>query len=301
MTAPQAPSPEAFSPEAPLTVAAALAEAARRLAGLPDARREARLLLALVLDTEPLSLLMTPERPLPDGAAARLTALLARRAGGEPASRIAGRRGFWSLDLAISPAVLDPRPETELLVERVLAHLAPRRTQPLRLLDLGTGSGCILLALLSELPNALGLGIDRSPAALAVARANAEAAGLAPRTLWACGAWAAALDQHVDRRFDAVVSNPPYIPSGALATLDRSVRAHDPMLALDGGPDGLAAYRRIVPALPGLVKPGGIACLEVGRGQAGAVADLGRRAGLEAAIHDDLAGIPRAVSLFVEI
>lgn len=280
------------------TVGEALTVAARQLAaaGIADPRREARRLLAWVLAVEPLQLLTAPDRRLEGAARDTFGRALARRAAGEPFSRIAGRRGFWSLDLAISPAVLDPRADTEVLVEAVLRHVKDRRTAPLRLLDLGTGSGCILLALLAELPNATGLGIDRSPAALAVARANAAACGLAGRSLWAAGAWAAA----VDEKFDAIVANPPYIPSGVIATLDRSVRAHDPAEALDGGPDGLAAYRQIVPALPRLLKAGGIACFEVGRGQAEPVAQLGRQAGLAATIDPDLAGIPRCVSLFAK-
>ena len=276
------------------TVGQALTHAARQLAaaGIANARREARLLLAVALKAKPLDLLAAPERPLAEDAAAALGAALARRCDGEPLSRIAGRRGFWSLELALTPAVLDPRPDTELLVERVLHHLAARRYQPLRLLDLGTGSGCILLALLSELPEATGLGIDRSLAALVTARANAQDAGLLDRAFWAAGAWSAPLAG----RFDVVVANPPYIPSGALATLDRSVRLHDPAEALDGGPDGLAAYRLIVPALPEMLASGGIACLEVGRGQAGSVAAIGRKAGLLCEIHSDLAGIQRSVS-----
>lgn len=283
---------------APATVAEALRRTAHRLAaaGIPDPRREARLLVGLILQAEPLDLLAEPERPFPEQAWPVLAAALARRCLGEPFSRIAGRRGFWSLDLTISTAVLDPRPETELLVETVLQHLGRRRNEPLRILDLGTGSGCILLALLAELPQALGLGIDRSLRALQIARSNASAAGLGNRSLWAAGIWAAA----VAGRFDAVVSNPPYIPSGAIATLDRSVRAHDPAEALDGGPDGLAPYRQIVPSLPRLLKVGGIACLEVGRGQAPSVASMGSKAGLGCTIHCDLAGIQRSVSLIGE-
>lgn len=277
------------------TVGQALAHAARRLAGagIANARREARLLLALALKAEPLDLLAAPERPLAEDATATLSAALVRRCNGEPLSRIAGRRGFWSLDLSLSPDVLDPRPDTEVLVEQVLRHLSPRRAEPLRILDLGTGSGCILLALLAELPRALGLGIDRSEAALGIARDNARSFGLAGRSLWAVGAWTAPLAG----RFDAVVANPPYIPSGAIATLDRSVRLYDPAEALDGGPDGLSAYRLIVPDLRKFLTSGGIACLEVGRGQATAVAALGKQSGLFCEIQRDLAGIQRAVSL----
>jgi release factor glutamine methyltransferase len=287
-----------MSEAAPATVAAALRQAAMLLAAArcPDPRREARLLLGHVLEVEPLALLAAPERTLPATAWPTMAAALARRAAGEPISRITGRRGFWSLDLNISPAVLDPRPETELLVELVLQHLASRRDEPLYLLDLGTGSGCILLALLAELPNAIGLGIDQSPAALAMARPNAQQAGLDSRAVWAAGAWATPLAW----RFDAVVANPPYIPSGAIATLDRSVRAHDPADALDGGPDGLSPYRLIVPTLPHLLVAGGIACLEVGRGQAPLVAAMGKKARLQCGVYSDLAGIQRAVSLTCE-
>jgi release factor glutamine methyltransferase len=260
---------------------------------MAEPRREARLLLAIALEAQPLHLISEPQRLVSLAEQARVDAVLARRLAGEPVSRIAGTRGFWTLDLAISPDVLDPRPETELLVELALAHVRQRRDAALRVLDLGTGSGCILLALLAELPNALGIGVDRSLAALAVARTNAVAVGSAERALWLAGDWAAP----VRGQFDLVVSNPPYIPAGAVATLDRSVKAFDPTTALDGGPDGLAAYRMLVPAVADLLMPDGIACLEVGRGQAALVAALAAKADLNSGIHIDFAGIQRCVTI----
>ncbi len=281
--------------DGPATVAEALRHAAARLASARvfDPRREARLLLAIALDAEPLHLVSEPHRSISAAEFARLIAILERRLAGEPVSRIAGSRGFWTLDLAISPEVLDPRPETELLVERALDHVGPRRTGALKILDLGTGSGCILLALLAELPAAIGVGVDRSPAALVVARTNARTAGLAARAFWLAGDWAAA----VGGVFDIIVSNPPYIPAGAVATLDRGVRAFDPSAALDGGPDGLAAYRMLIPVICKLLTPAGIACLEVGRGQAPMVAALAARAGGSPGIHIDFAGIQRCVTI----
>tara|TARA_R110002074_G_scaffold394851_1_gene582591 strand:- start:711 stop:1601 length:891 start_codon:yes stop_codon:yes gene_type:complete len=283
---------------APATVADALQKvtAALAKAKVREPRREARLLLAIATATPPLTLLTEPERCISANTWAAVERAVARRSLGEPISRIAGQRGFWSLDLTISPAVLDPRPETELLIERVLAHLGESRGEPLQLLDLGTGSGCLLLALLSELPQAIGVGVDCSPAALAVASANAAQCGLADRALWVAADWA----RPIRGRFDVIVANPPYIPAGALATLDRSVRAHDPASALDGGPDGLSEYRQILPMLPELLKQSGIACLEVGRGQAAIVAANASALGFAATIHKDFAEIDRCVALTLE-
>ena len=274
--------------------------AALAAAGFVDARREARVLAAIALEAEPLDLLTAPERVLTPAERSRIGGVLARRLAGEPASRIRGRREFWSLDFAIAPAVLDPRPETELLVELALVHarrlMARTAAGPLRILDLGTGSGCILLSLLQELPGSTGIGIDVSPPALAVARANAASLGLESRAGWVCGRWFGPLRGG----FDLITGNPPYIPAGHVATLGRGVRNFDPALALDGGPDGLAAYRMIIPDLPGFLRPSGGAFLEVGAGQAGMVAAMARRHGLQPQIRPDLAGIPRAVALLTE-
>ena len=229
-----------------------LAEARATLAaaGVEDAARDALWLLAAACGLDgPAG--AGHGGPLPPDAAHRFAAMLRRRAAREPVARIIGRRGFWTLDLAVTPAVLDPRADSELLVERLLA-LLPDRQAPRTVLDLGTGSGCLLLALLAELPGATGIGIDLSADALAVARGNAKAAGLADRCRLLQGDWGLALADHCA---DIVVSNPPYIASAALPALMPEVRDHDPPLALDGGPEGLDAYRRIVPDLPRLLRP----------------------------------------------
>ena len=262
-----------------------------RLAGIERARREARLLVATALKAEPLDLIAQSAQALTARERTRLADALNRRLAGEPANRIRGQREFWSLDFRLTPAVLNPRPDTELLVEQGLAFAADRRQEALRVLDLGTGSGCILLALLTELPRALGVGMDRSAGALAIAQANAAALGLGKRALWFGGDWLAA----VDGWFDLVVANPPYIPSGQLAGLAPGVRGFDPMMALDGGPDGLAAYRAIMPGLARVLAPGGKALFECGQGQAGNVAALGQRMGFHGTIWRDLARIERVV------
>lgn len=189
--------------------------------------------------------------------------------------------------------MLDPRPDTETVVVTALAGLAGRRAEPLRLLDLGTGSGAILCALLVEWPAATGLGVDRSWEACRIARANAAACGVGSRALLVCADWTAA----ARGPFDAIVSNPPYIETGALAGLDPEVRDHDPRLALDGGPDGLSAYRALAPALPHLLAPGGLAVLEIGWSQASAVTALLAGQGLSAlATHRDGGGRDRVVA-----
>lgn len=281
------------------TVAEALNQTTAALAGggLDSARREARVLVAIALVAQPLALLAAPERVLTIAELEALDVVLRRRLAGEPASRIRGNREFWSLEFAIAPGVLDPRPETELLVEQALIHAGSRRGQPLRVLDLGTGSGCILLSLLHELPQAFGVGLDRSADALAVARGNADSLGLADRAVWVCGDWLAA----IGGRFDIIVANPPYIPAGAVATLERGVKSYDPVLALDGGPDGLAPYRLLVPNLPRILRASGAAFFEVGAGQAGLVADMAQKSGLRVQILADLGGIPRCVSMFSEL
>ncbi len=263
-----------------------------RDAGIDGAERDARILLEDAAGLTRLALLTDADAPLGPDAAETLSRTLARRLVREPVFRILGRRAFWTLDLHVTPAVLDPRPDTETVVAAALEALAPRRTDPLRVLDLGTGSGAILLALLSDLPHATGLGLDRSPEACAVARRNAEACGLSERAAIVGGDFATP----PEGPFDLVVSNPPYIESSAIAGLAPEVRDHDPHAALDGGPDGLAAYRVIVPTLPGLLGPGGIAVLEVGAGQAGAIAVLLRDAGLIGVeTRPDLGGHERAV------
>ncbi len=277
-----------------MTGLGALAEmGARRLAeaGIEQPRREARLLLAAAAGIEAATILAWPERATAQAGIDRFEAYLARRASYEPLSRILGRREFWSLDLLVTPAVLDPRPDTETLVEAVLASVADRRA-PLRILDFGTGSGCILLALLQELPGAEGFGIDRSPDAAGVARRNAERLGLADRARFLVSDW----DRGITGLYDVVVSNPPYIPSDDIADLSPSVARYDPRVALDGGPDGLRPYRVLAPAALGLLKPGGITAFECGAGQAQMIGDLIVAAGFTPpSYRQDLAGITRVI------
>ena len=279
-----------------MTLTAALRAAVLALAAadIPDPEVDARLLLLAAAGLDRLALILDPDRPLPKDAAARLDGFIARRAAREPVSRVLGRRDFWGLTLRVTPDVLDPRPDTETVVAAVLDALGPRRGQPLSILDLGTGSGAILCALLSECPRATGWAVDRSTAACAVARGNLEAQGFAARSLVLQGDWASALPPG---RFDVVASNPPYIESAVIPGLDREVREHDPAAALDGGADGLACYRVLAADLPRLLAPDGLACFEVGRGQAGDVARLMTSMGLVVTgTRFDLGGVARAVT-----
>jgi len=275
------------------TVQDALDAAAGRLAaaGVEAPRREAQLLMAHARACTLARVLADAEDPLDADGAAAFDAAVRQRAARKPLSRIVGSREFWSLEFRLGPAVLDPRPDSETLVRAVLDRVADRGA-PLRLLDLGTGSGCLLLALLQELPNAGGLGLDRDPAAAEAARANAAALGLAGRAEIRCADWADGLDG----RFDVVVCNPPYVATHEIDTLAPEVARYDPRGALDGGLDGLDAYRALAPRLDGWLAADGLAALEVGQGQAEAVAALLRAAGLRSpASVCDLAGVPRCV------
>lgn len=269
-------------------MAARLAEA-----GVDTPDLDARVLMAEALRLDPTEIVTDGRAAVDPADVARIEALLARRLAGEPVARILGRREFWSLSFELSPETLVPRPDTETLVQAALEVLAG--TPAPRLLDLGTGTGAILAALLSERPDAHGIAVDVSPAAARTARDNLARLGLRERSCVLVGDWAEALGA----RFDLVVSNPPYIPAADIATLDLDVRAHDPQAALDGGPDGLDAYRRIVAALPRLLKPRAVAVLELGIGQEADVAALARGAGLEVTgpALRDLGGISRALVL----
>lgn len=258
-------------------------------AGIDQPRLDAEVLLAEALGLPRLVMLVDLDVPVPDDVHARVDAWIARRTTAEPVAYIVGHREFWSLDFTVTPATLIPRPDSETLVQAAV-DAWPRQT-PLRVLDLGTGSGCLLLAVLHEFPRATGLGVDRSAAALAVAAGNARALGLEDRAAFAPGDWAAALDGP----FDCILANPPYIATSEV--LARDVAAHEPATALFAGPDGLDDYRRIVPDLPRLLAPAGRAFVEVGATQAAAVSALARSAGLTAVTHPDLAGHPRCVEL----
>jgi release factor glutamine methyltransferase len=294
------PEREAHGSMTPHTAEGFLRDATARLAeaGIEAPRREARLLLAHVLGVDPQALLLrVDERPLPSDAVEAASTLVGRRAAREPLAFLTGRQGFWTLDLAVSDATLIPRADSETLIEAVLAS-RPDRSSLRRVLDLGTGTGCLLLAALSEYPGAWGLGLDLSPGACRLARGNADRNGLGERMAAMCGRWGEALALPAESRFDLVLSNPPYIPSRDIADLMPEVARFEPRRALDGGDDGLNAYRQILPALPGLLAPGGLAVLEVGQGQAEAMPGLAAVAGLRVlAVRPDLGGIPRAVVL----
>lgn len=279
-----------------LGLAAALHKISSALAHrAPDgAEVEARMLLLGAADLTRADLILTPERVLASDAAQRLESFVSRRLAGEPATRILGARAFWTLDLRVTPSVLDPRPDSETVVLAALEAIGPRKETALRILDLGTGSGALLLALLSECHKATGVGVDLSREACAIARENAVRNDLAGRVEIVQGHWTDGLRE----TFDVVVSNPPYIESSVISGLAVEVRQHDPMLALNGGLDGLAAYREIAQALPAVLRPGGVAVLELGIGQGPAVARLAEAAGLAVrGFREDLGGVQRALVL----
>ena len=283
-----------------MDLAQALREIGGRLApaGIAEPRREARLLLAAATGLSQAQLVAEPRRPLDEAEAGRLAELAGRRESREPLSRILGRREFWSLSFALGPETLDPRPDSETLIEAALAWLGPSRGRAegtmLKILDLGTGTGCLLLALLSELPRAEGLGIDTQPGAVAIARANAEALGLGARARFRTGDWG----QGIGEQFDVILCNPPYVPAAEIARLEPEVARFDPWLALSGGSDGLDSYRALALQLPDLLAGEGRAFIELGFGQAAAVAGLFETGGLQAVdCRSDLAGIPRCLVL----
>ena len=252
-----------------------LLDAARRLAvaGIENPRLDARLLLAHA-----------------DCDRVCFESLISRRAAREPLAYITGQKEFWSLDFEVGPGVLIPRPETETVIEQALAFF-PDRSALLRALDLGTGTACLLITFLKEFPNARGLGIDRSEEARAYAVRNVARHGLDKRCEIRGGGWAEA----VAGPYDVILSNPPYIKTADLAGLEPEV-AYEPVSALDGGPDGLSAYRALAPALARLLSPSGRAFVEIGEGQAGEVSAVLAQAGLDIIkVAPDLAGIPRVL------
>lgn len=291
-----------------MTAAAGVTLAAKRQAltetlrqtGIDEAEADARLLIGHALGMDRAALIANSERILRADEVAAIDALAARRLKHEPVSRILGSREFWSLPLRVSKDVLVPRPDTETVVEAALdfvvrggKDLKDLRLARLRILDIGTGSGALLLALLSELTNATGVGTDISAAAIDVARGNAERLGLASR----CDFAVCNIAEGVGGPFDLIVSNPPYIAHAEIATLEPEVRDYDPALALDGGTDGLDAYRAIAAQAPRLLAPGGRLIVELGAGQEPAVRALFTKAGMNVGpARPDLAGIPRALS-----
>jgi release factor glutamine methyltransferase len=250
------------------------ARARLEAAGLAGPVIDARLLVEAAADATRIDIVTDPHRPLTAAQEARLDEYLARRERREPVSHILGRKGFWKIMLKVTPDVLTPRPDTETVVEYALRDFPERA--PWRVLDLGVGSGAILLAILAERPAAKGLGVDVSEDALAVARDNAAGLGLGGRVALLRGDWTAGLD---GESFDLVVANPPYIASDVIETLEPEVKDHEPRLALEGGADGLDHYRVLAPEILRVLKPGGRFAVEIGYDQKGPVEALFREAG----------------------
>ena len=260
-------------------------------AGVEAPRRDARVLLADTLKADLGYLIGHDEECLPELSWESYLRRIERRARREPVSRIVGRREFWGREFHIGPETLDPRPDSETLIDTVLERI-PEVEQPLRMLDLGTGSGCLLISLLLECPRAIGIGIDRSFAAASLAGKNAARLGVAQRSLFCVASWLQALGG----QFDLIIANPPYVRSADIAGLAPEVANYEPALALDGGDDGLASYRAFVPILPEHLAENGLAVLEVGEGQASAVEALLRNAGLSSLdCRRDLAGRRRCL------
>lgn len=269
-----------------------LREGARRLAGagVDTARLDARVLLGAVLGRD-----VWPHEStiVADEAVARFEALMTRRLAREPVSRILGRRAFWTLELLVGPDTLDPRPDTETLIEAAVAVFAGR-PPPRRILDLGTGSGCLLLAALAEFPDASGLGVDRLAGAIETASENARRAGLAGRAEFRTMTW----DDLPQDRADLILSNPPYIPAATIDRLAPEVALFDPRDALAAGADGLDSYRSLFEVLPRLIAGQGVAILELGAGQRQMVSELAGDGGFSVSdVRCDLGGVERALVL----
>ena len=278
-------------PSANIAVSDLLLQATARLteAGIDRPAAEARRLVAHACGIDRESLIRDPAHLVHPKPAWRL---VERRAGREPLAFILGTAAFWTLTLEVGPATLIPRPDSETLIEAARAAL-PNRHDVHSVLDLGTGTGCLLLAGLTEFPAAHGIGVDRAPSACALAARNAAANGLAARTGFVCADWAAPLAV----RFDLILCNPPYIPTADIAGLMPEVARFEPTSALDGGADGLASIRALLPLLPGLLTPGGVAILELGAGQADTVLPMAAEAGLHGTTRPDLGGHQRALVL----
>jgi release factor glutamine methyltransferase len=279
--------------------AIAALSASFREAGLPTPELDARLLVLEACQMSPEDYMLQPETLVRMVEAELIGGFEARRIAREPVSRILGYREFWGRRFAIGPAVLDPRPDTETLIEAALALIGARHGEkPLRILDLGTGSGCVLVTLLAEMPHAWGIGSDISSQALGLARLNAERLGVASRAAFVQSDWAATFSGP----FGLIISNPPYIERAGIDLLGDEVCCHDPQIALDGGTDGVAAYRRIIDDCARIAAPDAWVMLEVGRGKAPAVIDLFKKLGwlIEPDLHkvfQDLARIDRVVAI----
>jgi release factor glutamine methyltransferase len=263
-------------------------------AGIENPDLEARWIMKQVLGVSDADIIAGTIKPLSQIQNQKIGEFLNRRIEGEPLSRIFGEKEFWGLNFKIGPATLDPRPDTETLVEIVLKKFHVKQ-KTAEILDLGTGSGCILISLLKEMPYASGVGVDLSFEACKISIHNANSLGVADRFKMVCGSWSEAL---AGQKFDLVVSNPPYINRRDIPNLEKEVRNHDPILALDGGPDGLEAYKIIFSELPGLLKPGGKAFFEMGLNQQEGIVRLAEESRIRIeCIYPDLSGRPRVVEI----
>jgi len=277
-----------------LTLDTAVRDAARQFedAGVDHPMLDVRILICHALGIDRARMATSGERMLSEEERKTIRSMIGRRCRREPVARILGRREFWSLPFGLNEATLEPRPDSETIIEVTLKKLAGR--QDVSILDAGTGTGCLLLALLHELPQATGVGADVNPQAVEQARDNAAALGLDTRAVIRISNW---LDNIVSDRFDVIVSNPPYIQSQDIPTLMPEVRNYDPLLAMDGGSDGLDAYHALIPQLSQRLKPGGFVVFEVGEGQAQSVGELLTQHGFkDISFHEDLGGITRCVA-----
>jgi release factor glutamine methyltransferase len=258
---------------------------------IESASLDSRILLEYVLGVSREQLLFALDQPMSAEQYARFEMLVEKRAQRQPIAQLIGKREFWGMNFVVNEHTLDPRPDSEALVEYVLERVE-NRADIFKVLDLGTGTGCLLLSILSELPSARGLGVDYSENALQVAKENAMALGLAGRTQFMCGDWC----EKIDGEFDIIISNPPYIPTQVIPTLDPEVSQFEPKLALDGGEDGFACYRKIMKKLPKILAKNGFAAFELGMGQQKELTALAGENGLEAVgVRNDLSGIARCI------
>ena len=265
-------------------------------AGIENPRMEARMLGALAINAGPETVVGESDREMTIEENEIFVSSLRRRCNHEPMAYITGVREFWSLPFKVTPATLIPRPDSETLIDGVLAQIDDK-SGAIRILDLGTGSGCLLLALLSELGNARGVGVDASIDALEIAKLNANNLGLSGRAEFINADWnSPQFIKNIGEKFDLVISNPPYISNSELQQLDITVSAHEPMSALDGGADGLDSYRAIVGILDKLLNDDGVAAFEVGFAQGETVASMLSQSAMQVIeIREDLSGIGRAV------
>ncbi len=253
---------------------------------------EARLIIEERTGISWLDIISKPDSIISDEQYSNIMSDIEQRLSGKPLSRIYGKREFWGLDFAISKDTLDPRPDSELIIEVALKHFP--KSAPLRILDLGTGSGCILISLLSEFKESIGFGVDLSFGATKISKENAQKNHVEERSCFICGSWV----DSISGKFDLIVSNPPYIMNQIIPTLSKEVRNHDPILSLDGGDDGLTPYTIIFPQLKKLLNKGGIALFEIGYDQEKDVMRLAEESRfMQRSVHFDLSGNPRVVDI----